>query len=118
MYWEKEIETLPREQLEALQLERLKATLVKAAASPHYREVYRQTGFNPGDFRTMADVPSLPLTTKDDLRENWPYGFLAVPREELVRMHSSSGTTGRATVIFTRRGTSTPGPTWWRAACT
>lgn len=100
MYWEKEIETLPREQLEALQLERLKATLVKAAASPHYREVYRQAGFTPGDFRTMADVPKLPLTTKDDLRENWPYGFLAVPREELVRMHSSSGTTGRATVIF------------------
>ena len=104
MYWEKEIETLPREKLEALQVERLKATLRQAAKSPHYGRVYRERGFSPGDFNSLADVPKLPLTTKDDLRENWPYGFLAVPREELVRMHSSSGTTGRATVIFHTAG--------------
>ena len=100
MYWEKEIETMPREKLEVIQIERLKATLKKAANSDHYGKVYKDKGFNPDDFKSMADVPNLPLTTKDDLRENWPYGFLAVPREDLVRMHSSSGTTGRATVIF------------------
>ena len=91
MYWEKEIETMPREKLEAIQVERLKATLKKAANSYHYGKVYKEKGFNPDDFKSLADVPNLPLTTKDDLRENWPYGFLAVPREELVRMHSSSG---------------------------
>jgi len=100
MYWEKEIETISRDKLESIQLERLKATLKKAANSFHYGKVYREKGFNPDEFKSLADVPNLPLTTKDDLRENWPYGFLAVPREELVRMHSSSGTTGRATVIF------------------
>jgi len=100
MYWEKDIETMPREKLEAIQVARLKTTLAMAANSYHYGKVYKEKGFNPGDFKSMADVPNLPLTTKDDLRENWPYGFLAVPREELVRMHSSSGTTGRATVIF------------------
>ena len=100
MYWEKEIETMPREKLEAIQVERLKATLQKAANSYHYGKVYKEKGFNPGDFKSLADVPNLPLTTKDDLRENWPYGFLACSRDELVRMHSSSGTTGRATVIF------------------
>ena len=104
MYWEKEVETMPREKLEAIQVERLKATLKKAASSHHYGKVYKDKGFNPDDFKSLADVPNLPLTTKDDLRENWPYGFLAVPREELVRMHSSSGTTGRATVIFHTAG--------------
>ena len=104
MYWEKEIETIPREKLEAIQVERLKATLKKAASSYHYGKVYKDKGFNPDDFKSLADVPNLPLTTKDDLRENWPYGFLAVPRDELVRMHSSSGTTGRATVIFHTAG--------------
>jgi phenylacetate-CoA ligase len=104
MYWEKEVETMPREKLEAIQFERLKATLKKAAASYHYGKVYKEKGFNPDDFKSMADVPNLPLTTKDDLRENWPYGFLAVPREELVRMHSSSGTTGQITVVgYTRQ---------------
>ena len=79
MYWEKEVETMPREKLEAIQIERLKATLKKAAASYHYGKVYKEKGFNPDDFKSMADVPNLPLTTKDDLREHWPYGFLAVP---------------------------------------
>jgi len=72
MYWEKDIETMPRERLEALQLERLKAALRQAAKSPHYGRVYKETGFNPDDCRSLADVPRLPLTTKDDLRENWP----------------------------------------------
>ncbi len=100
MYWEKDIETMPREKLEAVQLERLKSTLLRAAKSPHYRGVFREKGFDPASFNSLDDLRRIPLTTKEDLRANWPYGFLAVSRDELVRMHSSSGTTGRATVIF------------------
>ena len=100
MYWEKDIETMPREKLEAVQLERLKESLRRAGQSPHYSRVFREKGFDPAGVRSLADAKNIPLTTKDDLRENWPYGFLAVSRDELVRMHSSSGTTGRATVIF------------------
>ncbi len=100
MYWEKEIETMPRKDLEALQLERLQETLKKAAASYYYGNRFRELAFNPERFRSLADLDSVPLTTKDDLRKHWPYGFLAVSRDDLVRLHSSSGTTGRATVIF------------------
>ena len=101
MYWEKEIETMPREKLEAIQVERLKATLKKAANSYHYGKVYKEKGFNPDDFKSLADVPNLPLTTKDDLRENWPYGFLAVPRR------NSSACTPRRARRAGRRSSST-----------
>ena len=100
MYWEKEIETLDRTGLEALQLKRLKTTLNWTANSPYYGRAFRELGIDPGGVETLADVKKLPMTTKDDLRDQWPYGFLAVSRDELVRMHSSSGTTGRATVVF------------------
>ncbi|MCX5833291.1 MAG: phenylacetate--CoA ligase [Deltaproteobacteria bacterium] len=100
MYWEKDIETLPREKLEAVQLERLKSTLQRAAKSAHYGSVFKEKGFDPAKFNALHDVRHIPLTTKEDLRASWPYGFLAVSKDELVRMHSSTGTTGRATVIF------------------
>ena len=100
MYWEKEIETMDREQLERLQAVRLRETLERAKKSVHYGKRFAVMGLDIGGIRTVADVEKLPLTTKDDLRENWPYGFLACSRDELIRMHSSSGTTGRATVIF------------------
>ncbi|HOD35232.1 MAG TPA: phenylacetate--CoA ligase [Syntrophales bacterium] len=100
MYWEKDIETLPREKLEAVQLERLKNTLQRAAKSPHYGGVFREKGFDPTKLNSLQDVRNIPLTTKEDLRASWPYGLVAVSKDELVRMHSSSGTTGRATVIF------------------
>jgi phenylacetate-CoA ligase len=100
MYWEKEIETLDRTGLEALQLQRLKTTLNQAANSPYYGRAFKETGIDPDGVKSLADVQKLPMTTKDDLRDQWPYGFLAVSRDELVRMHSSSGTTGRATVVF------------------
>jgi phenylacetate-CoA ligase len=100
MYWEKEIETLDRTGLEALQLRRLKTTLNQAANTPYYSRVFKELGIDPGGVKTLADVQRLPMTIKDDLRDQWPYGFLAVSRDELVRMHSSSGTTGRATVVF------------------
>ena len=73
MYWEKEIETMPREKLEAIQVERLKATLKKAANSYHYGKVYKEKGFNPDDFKSLADVPNL---TPDD--EGRPPGKLAL----------------------------------------
>jgi phenylacetate-CoA ligase len=100
MYWEKEIETMDRKTLEELQLSRLKATILQASKTPFYEKVFRERGINPERIKSLEDLSRLPFTTKDDLRENWPYGLVAVPREELVRLHSSSGTTGRATVIF------------------
>jgi phenylacetate-CoA ligase len=100
MYWEKEIETMGRAQLEQLQSVRLRETLERAKKSLHYDKSFADAGVDIGRIRTAADVQGLPLTTKEDLRENWPYGFLACSRDELIRMHSSSGTTGRATVIF------------------
>ena len=104
MYWEKEIETLDRANLEKLQAARLGETLGRAQQSIHYGKVFKETGLDTDRIRTVADVGMLPLTTKEDLREQWPYGFLACSRDELIRMHSSSGTTGRATVIFHTKG--------------
>jgi len=66
----------------------------------YYEKIFRERGIVPAAVKTIRDIESMPLTTKDDLRDHWPYGFLAVSRDELIRMHSSSGTTGRATVIF------------------
>ncbi|MCX5838546.1 MAG: phenylacetate--CoA ligase [Deltaproteobacteria bacterium] len=100
MYWEKEIETMDRDDLSTLQGMRLGETLERAKKSVHYGKRFAEMGLNIGEIRTVADISKLPLTTKEDLRENWPYGFLACSRDELIRMHSSSGTTGRATVIF------------------
>lgn len=100
MYWEKEIETLERSQLEALQLEKLKKTIQRASKSQYYGKLFREMGFSPEDLKSLDDIREIPPTTKDDLREHWPYGFISVPKDELVRMHSSSGTTGKATVVF------------------
>jgi phenylacetate-CoA ligase len=100
MYWEKDIETMNREDLAALQLERLQKTIGQAANSFYYNNLFKEIGLKAEDVLALADLGKIPPTTKDDLREHWPYGFLATSKDELVRMHSSSGTTGRATVIF------------------
>lgn len=100
MYWDKEIETMPRDRFRELQLERLKSCVKKASASPFYGRLFKEIGFDPNTINALEDIEKIPFTTKDDLRENWPYGLLAVPKDELIRMHSSSGTTGRATVVF------------------
>ena len=100
MYWEKDIETMDRWKLEELQLARLKDTLTYAEKSYYYGKIYKEKRINADSIRSLADIQKIPFTTKDDLREHWPYGFVAVSKDELVRMHSSSGTTGRATVIF------------------
>ncbi|MBW2035967.1 MAG: phenylacetate--CoA ligase [Deltaproteobacteria bacterium] len=100
-FLDKEIETLDLEALQSLQLERLKTTVRKASTSPFYAKRFRELGLRPEDIQSLSDVEHLPFTTKDDLRgEAYPYGFLTVPGENLVRLHASSGTTGRPTVIF------------------
>jgi phenylacetate-CoA ligase len=96
--FEPESETLPREQLEALQIERLRSLLAYVKERvPLYRE--RLVGVEPGDIASLDDLRRLPFTRKDDLRETYPFGMLAVPKEELVRIHASSGTTGKLTVV-------------------
>jgi len=100
MFWEEKIETMPRSDLEAMQLARLQQTVSRAAKSPFYTKAFANSGFDASALRSLADIRRMPFTTKDDLREAWPYGLLAVAKDELVRMHSSSGTTGRSTVVF------------------
>lgn len=100
MYWEKEVETMDRSKLEAGQLAALQETLARVEKSYYYGKMFKEKGIGAGQVKSLQDIAKFPFTTKDDLREHWPYGFIAVPKEELVRMHSSSGTTGRATVVF------------------
>jgi len=100
MFWEEKIETMHAGDLQALQLERLKKTAAHAAQAPFYKNLFAKSNFDPSAILTLDDVRRIPFTNKEDLRESWPYGLLAVSKDELVRMHSSSGTTGRSTVIF------------------
>ncbi len=104
MYWEKEIETMDRERLATIQLERFKETLKAAGKSVYYDKQFKKIGLDAEKISTLDVISDMPFTTKEDLREHWPYGLLAVPKDELVRMHSSSGTTGRAIVVFHTAG--------------
>ncbi|WP_231496189.1 phenylacetate--CoA ligase PaaK [Nocardioides sp. URHA0032] len=91
---------LGRPELEALQLERLRATLRAAYQHvPHYRRAFDEAGVRPDDLASLADLARFPFTTKADLRANYPFGMFAVPREQVVRVHASSGTTGKPTVV-------------------
>jgi len=95
---------MDREKLRELQEERLRSTVRRCAGNvPFYHEKWREAGIDPDSIRTLGDLRRLPLTTKEDFRNNYPYGMLAVPLREVVRVHSSSGTTGKATVVaYTR----------------
>ena len=99
-YWQEEIETMERSRLEAFQLERLKETVQQAIKSPFYKEVFEKNGLTPDSIRTLDDLRKIPFTTKDDLRSHYPYGMVAIPLRECVRIHSSSGTTGNPTVVL------------------
>ena len=100
MIWNEEFETLPREALEALQLKRLKALVERVhAAVPYYRRKMENAGVKPADIKSLKDLNKLPFTTKEDLRINYPFGLFAVPFEKVVRIHASSGTTGKPTVV-------------------
>jgi phenylacetate-CoA ligase len=105
MLWNAEAETMPRERLAALQLERLRATLDRQLSCvPPLRERLQAAGLTSGsDLRSLDDLPRLPFTRKADLREHYPFGLFAVPREQVVRVHASSGTRGKPTVVgYTR----------------
>lgn len=99
------IETASLDELRSLQTERLRATLQHAYANvAHYRHAWDAAGVHPDDVRELADLAKLPFTTKHDLRENYPFGMFAVPREQVARVHASSGTTGQATVVGYTQG--------------
>ncbi len=99
------IETASRDEIAALQLTRLRASLDHAYSNVgHYRAAFDAKGVQPGDLKSLADLRHFPFTTKEDLRQNYPFGLFATPREQLVRIHASSGTTGKPTVVgYTKR---------------
>lgn len=99
-YWEKSIETLPRQELEKLQLERIKSTLTVASNAHYYKDQFQKHNISPDAIRCLDDFRKLPFTTKADMRANYPFGLLAGNLEDAVRIHSSSGTTGNPTVII------------------
>jgi len=94
------IERASQDELQSLQLQRLKSTLQHAYSNvPHYRKSFDDQGTHPDDLKTLSDLSKFPFTTKADLRANYPFGMFAVPREQVVRIHASSGTTGKPTVV-------------------
>ena len=100
MYYQPDIETMSREDLEALQLERLQALVKRVYQKiPFYKESFDKAGINPEDIKSLADLTKLPFTVKQDMRDAYPFDLFAVPRKDVVRVHCSSGTTGTATVV-------------------
>jgi phenylacetate-CoA ligase len=98
--FDRDVETMPRPALEALQLERLQRTVALAYEKvPFYRKRLDEAGVGPDSIRSLEDVEKIPFTTKDDLRSNYPFGMFAVPMHDIVRIHASSGTTGQVTVV-------------------
>ena len=100
MIWNKEIECMERSELEALQLKNLQDVVTRAYNNlKYYRDKMDKVGVKPSDIKTLKDIEKLPFTTKSDLRDNYPFGTFAVPQSEIVRIHASSGTTGKPTVV-------------------
>ena len=103
--FEPAVETMPRADLKALQLERLKATLERAYAKvPHHKKKFDAANVKPAGLKSLADIARFPFTVKSDLRDNYPFDMFAVPREEVLRLHASSGTTGKPTVVGYTKG--------------
>ncbi len=99
-YWDEEMETLPRVGLESIQLRRLQHLVARVYKKVEpYRRKMDEAGVRPDDIKSLADLAKLPFTVKDDLRDNYPFGLFTVPLEEVVRVHASSGTTGKPTVV-------------------
>jgi len=100
LYWEEEIETLPRVGLESIQLKRLQNLVARVYKTVEpYRKKMEAAGITPDDIQSLGDLQRLPFTLKDDLRDNYPFGMFTVPLENVVRVHASSGTTGKPTVV-------------------
>ena len=101
-------ETMPREELRAVQLQRLKTTIERVYNVPFYKTAFDRAGIKPEDIKSLDDLQRLPFTNKKDLRDNYPYDLFAVPMEQVVRIHASSGTTGKPTVVgYTQRDINT-----------
>ena len=98
-YWNEELETMSRPNLEKLQIERLRKTVEIAQNSPYYSEVFKKHNITPESIKSLEDLQRFPFTTKEDLRSHYPFGLVSVPMEKVVRVHSSSGTTGNPTVV-------------------
>jgi len=118
-YWEEEIETLPRVGLESIQLRRLKHLVARVYRTVEpYRRKMDAIGLQPEDIKTLADLAKLPFTVKDDLRDNYPFGLFTVPLNQVVRVHASSGTTGKPTVVgYTAKDIETWSNVMARALC-
>ena len=100
MFFQKDIETMPRRELEALQLERLRNLVDYCHKNvPFYRQRLDEAGVTAEKIKTLSDIQYIPMTTKADIRDNYPYGLFAVPMKKIVRIHASSGTTGKPTVV-------------------
>jgi len=100
MIFNERMETLERKSLQELQVERLRATVKRVAERvPFYREKFEAAGVNPLEIHSLDDVASLPFTVKKDLRDNYPFGLFACDRDEVARIHGSSGTKGKPTVV-------------------
>ncbi|MDR0689869.1 MAG: phenylacetate--CoA ligase [Spirochaetaceae bacterium] len=103
-YWNPEMETLPRRELEAWQLRQLKTMVSYALRTPFYQDRLPKAGIkSEADIKSLEDLKQIPFTTKQDLRVGFPYGFLSIPKDEVIRLHASSGTTGTPTTIYFNR---------------
>ncbi|MDH6534230.1 phenylacetate--CoA ligase [Parabacteroides sp. 52] len=100
MYWQKDIETLSQEELQKMQLDKLKQTIALASNSPFYNKLFTENNISPDSIQSLEDLKKIPFTTKSDLRDNYPFGMAAIPIKDCVRLHSSSGTTGNPTVVL------------------
>jgi len=109
LYWQEEYETITRDKLEELQLQRLQQTLQRVYDKiPFYRQAFDAAGIQPGDVKSLADLQKVPFTVKQDLRDHYPFGLFTVPMDEVVRLHASSGTTGKPTVVgYTKKDINT-----------
>lgn len=100
MMFQQDLETLPKDELKELQLKRLQDLCARLYANvPFYQRKFDEIGITPNDIKSLSDIKYLPFTEKQDLRDNYPYGMFAMPKENIVRLHASSGTTGKATVV-------------------
>ncbi|MGI6777754.1 MAG: phenylacetate--CoA ligase family protein [Acetivibrionales bacterium] len=118
-YWNRTYECMSRDEMTRVQTERLINTVKRVFYNvPHYREKMQKKGIEPGDIKTLDDLKNLPFTYKQDLRDTYPYGMFAAPLSEIVRIHASSGTTGRQTVVgYTRRDIDTWAEVMARTLC-
>lgn len=100
MYWQKDVETMNRSDLDKLQLQRLKSTIESAINSPFYGKLFKELEISSDSIQSLDDLRKIPFTTKEDLRNSYPFGMAAIPLKDCVRIHSSSGTTGNPTVVL------------------